>query len=125
MLSPVAPLAPATPTRRPPAATEVEPAAQSAKSRYPRAYTRWTPEEDALLARMFKEGKDLPAMCAALGRQPKSVETRIRRVEIDIDESDFGELSAEAPSPEGPAPAQPKSASPPSDEQQSGAAGAG
>jgi hypothetical protein len=126
MLSPVAPLAPAMPSKRPSAAVEAEPAAQTAKTRYPRAYTRWTPEEDALLGRMFKEGKDLPAMCAALGRQPKSVETRIRRVEIDIDESDFREADAEPQSPEKPK-SQEKplpAASRPPDELQSGAAGA-
>jgi hypothetical protein len=34
-------------------------------------------------------------MCAALGRQLKSVETRIRRIEADINESDFLEDGSE------------------------------
>jgi len=67
----------------------------SIKQRYPRAYQRWTAEEDALLARLCRQGKDLPTMCAALGRQLKSVETRIRRIEADINESDFLEGGSE------------------------------
>jgi hypothetical protein len=74
-----------------PGAGQLEPTESPAsiKQRYPRAYQRWTPEEDALLTRLYKQGKDLPTMCAALGRQLKSVETRIRRIEVDIDEADF------------------------------------
>ncbi len=71
----------------PPMETPESPAA--IKQKYPRAYQRWTEEEDALLRRLYKQGKDLPTMCAALGRQLKSVETRIRRIEVDIDEADF------------------------------------
>ena len=68
----------------------------SIKQKYPRAYQRWTAEEDALLARLCRQGKDLPTMCAALGRQLKSVETRIRRIEADINESDFPEDGSES-----------------------------
>jgi len=96
--------APPPPVRRPqrPAAAAGD-VAGSIKQKYPRAYQRWTPEEDALLTRLFRQGKDLATMCAALGRQPKSVETRIRRIEVDIDEADFvddgsGEFPKVAPS---------------------------
>jgi len=80
---------PAGPPTRAPVSPERMDTPAAIKNKFPRAYQRWTSEEDALLARLYRQGKDLATMCAALGRQPKSVETRIRRVEIDIDEADF------------------------------------
>lgn len=91
------------PRLRPGAGTVEQPSESPAsiKQRYPRAYQRWTPEEDALLTRLYRQGKDLPTMCAALGRQMKSVETRIRRIEVDIDESDFADDGSGEFPPEG------------------------
>lgn len=70
------------------------------KARYPRAYQRWTPEEDEHLSRVFSEGLSLQGMADALGRQPKAIETRIRKLDIDIRPGDLPEQAEGEATPE-------------------------
>ena len=60
------------------------------KSRYPRAFTKWTPEEDeGLLARYQKEsegGRRVPwgRMATDLGRNPNALRLRLEHLGIDL-----------------------------------------
>lgn len=54
------------------------------KARYPRAYQRWQPDEDARLRELFARGCELPELCDDLGRQPSAVDSRIRRLGLEL-----------------------------------------
>lgn len=79
-----------------PAAPAAQPEGPAAiKARYPRAYTRWEPAEDERLEELHADGLELQALCDALGRQPSAVESRIRRLGLDLDD-DEDDLEDEA-----------------------------
>ena len=49
---------------------------EEARRSNPRAYERWTPDEDAQLKRLHREGNGTNGIAAALGRQPSAVRSR-------------------------------------------------
>lgn len=50
------------------------------RTQYPRAYEKWTEDEDADLQRRHAEGASLRELAALLGRQPGAIESRLRRL---------------------------------------------
>ena len=44
---------------------------------HPRAYERWSPEEDAVLDRLHREGRPVKDMASELGRQVGAVRSRL------------------------------------------------
>jgi hypothetical protein len=50
------------------------------KSRFPNAYERWTPEEEATLVSMHRDGNTLTAIADRLGRQPSALRSRLLRL---------------------------------------------
>ena len=49
------------------------------KQRYPRAYERWTAEEDAELSAMHKDGMPMEEMARHIGRQPSAIRSRLAK----------------------------------------------
>ena len=49
-------------------------------SRYPKAYTKWTQEEEAILSKGFLQGKSIEELASILGRKPGAIESRLRRL---------------------------------------------
>ena len=50
------------------------------RSRYPKAYTRWTQEEEAILSEGFLQGKSIEELANILGRKPGAVRSRLRKL---------------------------------------------
>jgi ATP-dependent DNA helicase PIF1 len=50
---------------------------EEARRSNPRAYERWTPEEDAQLERLHREGNAPKKIAAALGRRPSAIRSRL------------------------------------------------
>jgi phosphatidylserine/phosphatidylglycerophosphate/cardiolipin synthase-like enzyme len=53
---------------------------EKVRKQYPRAYLRWTPEEDALLLEMIDKGMARLAICGVLHRQPSAIASRILKL---------------------------------------------
>jgi hypothetical protein len=49
------------------------------KTEYPKAYTRWTDEEDGRLADMHAQGKALSEIAACFQRQPSAIRSRLSK----------------------------------------------
>ena len=47
---------------------------------HPRAYEKWTPEEDAKLTELFRAGTETNHIAAELQRQPSAIQSRFRRL---------------------------------------------
>jgi hypothetical protein len=54
------------------------------KKRHRRAYERWTPEEDASLRQQFAAGRSIPELAGAFQRQPSAIDSRVRRLVLEI-----------------------------------------
>jgi hypothetical protein len=52
---------------------------EALKQRFPRAYQRWTPEEDVELRRLFDEGRTLEEVIETLGRTSPTVSGYLAR----------------------------------------------
>jgi len=52
------------------------------KARHPRAYERWTDDEDAELTSMLRQGKATEEIAAQLRRQPSAVRSRIAKLDL-------------------------------------------
>ncbi len=50
------------------------------KSQHPRAYEKWTPEEDALIRELVAQGVSSSAVAARLRRQPGAIASRIAKL---------------------------------------------
>ncbi len=50
------------------------------RKQFPRAYEKWTPEEDDKLRRLLEKGADVNALAEALQRQPGAVTSRLRKL---------------------------------------------
>lgn len=58
------------------------------KSRYPKAYARWSEEEQEILAREFQAGNSVRELAELLNRQPGAVRIRLEKLGfIEPDES--------------------------------------
>lgn len=60
--------------------TEQEKGIERTKSRYPKAFTRWTDEEQDLLAREFQAGNSVKALSELLNRQPGAIRIRLEKL---------------------------------------------
>ncbi len=59
------------------------------KRRYPRAYERWTDEEDAQLSAMHEQGRTGARMTQQLERQPSAIRARLTKLAlVSTDELD-------------------------------------
>jgi hypothetical protein len=80
-------LAGATP---PPSAIRVRPAGPDGKAyhveeirqSHPHAYEKWTAEDDERLRRLFREGKNVNELAAALQRQPGAIRSRLGKLNL-------------------------------------------
>lgn len=52
------------------------------KREYPRAWSRWTAEDEAILRRCHHAGDTLEAMAGRLQRHPKSIHRRLKKLEL-------------------------------------------
>jgi len=50
------------------------------RSRYPKAYMKWTQEEEAILSEGFLQGKSVEELANILGRKPSAVRSRLRKL---------------------------------------------
>ena len=50
------------------------------KHQHPRAYERWTDEEDARLSAMHARGRTVAEMAQQLGRQPSAIRSRLTKL---------------------------------------------
>lgn len=50
------------------------------KARYPRAYEKWTDDEDAELRAMFKNGANRSTAAAHFQRQPSAINSRLNKL---------------------------------------------
>jgi hypothetical protein len=59
-----------------------EPAYQLAEIRqtYPKAYARWSPEDDATLREAYESGQDLESLADAFGRNKGAIRSRLMRL---------------------------------------------
>lgn len=55
------------------------------KQSHPRAYERWTEEEDRELTGMYREGGTVAEMADHLGRQPSAIRSRLKRLNLMAD----------------------------------------
>lgn len=54
------------------------------KKRFPRAYERWSDEEDHTLKTSFSEGADISEQSALLGRQPGAIRSRLEKLGLMV-----------------------------------------
>ncbi len=62
-----------------------QPSIQRVKQSHPRAYEKWTPEEERELARLHEVGRSINEIAAELGRQPAAISSRLRRTGVSAD----------------------------------------
>ena len=65
---------------------EFESRMQEIKSEFPKAWSKWSFEEEQKLSALFSQGKRVSEIARALGRAPGGIYSRLRKMEI-IDES--------------------------------------
>lgn len=53
------------------------------KERHPRAYERWTPEEDASLRQQHTEGRSVAELAEVFQRQPSAIRSRVQRLGLE------------------------------------------
>ncbi len=53
------------------------------KTRYPKAYERWTPDEDAALTAMYRAGAPMVAMAGRFKRQPSAIRSRLTKLGLE------------------------------------------
>jgi DNA helicase-4 len=72
-----------TPTNTTPVAAEEEPAVAEhialVRKEYPRAYERWSDEEDAQLKELVEQGRSEEQIAEQLQRQPSAISSRVKR----------------------------------------------
>jgi hypothetical protein len=56
------------------------------KSRYPRAYKKWTDDEDRKLSLMHAQGDKVAIIAKALERQPSAIRSRLAKLQLDVPE---------------------------------------
>lgn len=58
------------------------------REQYPRAFTRWLPEDEALLRDGFTAGKSIRQLSTLLGRNPSAVHSRLRTMGLMVELQD-------------------------------------
>ncbi len=61
------------------------------KHRYPRAYERWTDEEDARMSAMHEQGRTVAEMAQQMERQPSAIRARLAKLALIPTDSERGE----------------------------------
>jgi hypothetical protein len=62
--------------------SEYEERMAAIKRKHPRAYERWTQDEDARLAAMHAEGKPVDELAARFQRQPSAIRSRLEKLAV-------------------------------------------
>jgi DNA-directed RNA polymerase specialized sigma24 family protein len=52
------------------------------RKQYPRAYEKWEPEEDDLLAEKYYEGLSVAEIAAFLERKPGAIRARLNKIDL-------------------------------------------
>ena len=52
------------------------------QERYPRAYERWSLEEETRISALFNEGKSMREISSSVQRQPNAVKSRLERLGV-------------------------------------------
>ena len=60
--------------------SEYEERMAAIKRKYPRAYERWTQDEDTRLVAMYGEGTPLDELAARFQRQPSAIRSRLEKL---------------------------------------------
>ncbi len=60
------------------------------REKHPNAYRPWSSEDDAELTHRFEEGEKIKQICAALGRQPGSIRSRLIKLGLIEPDGDEG-----------------------------------
>jgi hypothetical protein len=60
----------------------LKPSMQRAKEQYPRAYERWTADEDERLRKLFQSGRDSTEIANLFQRQPSAIVSRMRKLGV-------------------------------------------
>lgn len=60
------------------------------RSKHPKAYTKWTQEEEAILTEGFLRGKSVEELASILGRKPSAIESRLRKLGLQNSEPASG-----------------------------------
>ncbi|MCH7978732.1 MAG: DUF3276 family protein [Acidobacteria bacterium] len=58
------------------------------RQKYPKAYEKWTPEEDEQLKMSFREGVSVSDMAIFFQRQPSAVRSRLSKLELSPQEKE-------------------------------------
>jgi hypothetical protein len=66
------------------------------KQQHPRAYEKWTQEEDAKLLSLYTRGKSLSQIAIHFERQPSAIRARLTKLSPEFAESDAGEAADKA-----------------------------
>ena len=61
---------------------------KSVQARHPRAYQRWTPEEDAKLTEEFRAGSSVAEMAQSHNRRPGAISARLVRLGLLLPEAE-------------------------------------
>jgi DNA-binding CsgD family transcriptional regulator len=61
------------------------------KSAFPKAWSKWSFEEEQKLSKMFSQGKKVSEIASALGRAPGGIYSRLRKMEIIDESTEFSE----------------------------------
>ena len=69
--------------------SEYEERIAAIKRKHPRAYERWTQDEDARLAAMYSEGTPLDELAVRFQRQPSAIRSRLEKLALKPDQVPF------------------------------------
>jgi hypothetical protein len=64
---------------------------QEIKSEFPKAWSKWSFEEEQRLSALFSQGKKVSEIAKALGRAPGGIYSRLRKMELIDDSIEFSE----------------------------------
>jgi hypothetical protein len=58
------------------------------RRKHPRAYARWTPEDDAALLDATRAGHGIDSLVGTFGRQPGAIRSRLARLGVQLDDAE-------------------------------------
>jgi len=70
---------------------EFENRMEEIKSEFPKAWSKWSFEEEQKLSKLFSQGKKVSEIARALGRAPGGIYSRLRRMELIDELTEFSE----------------------------------
>jgi hypothetical protein len=62
--------------------TDSRPTLSEIRVRYPNAYERWSPSDDARLMAGHREGRSIEELAGEFGRQPSAIEARLVKLAL-------------------------------------------